>query len=319
MSVSLGRLRGFVAVAEERQFQRAAERLGVAQPTLSAQIRDLEASVGTALFSRTTREVRLTVEGERFFHRARRILADVEAALADLHSHADLRHGRVVIAATPSIASSLAPVAMGEFRARFPDIALQLHELPSPEVDGMVRDGAADIGFGPLSPGQSDLAFTPLFAERFRGVVEAGHPLANAGRTTLARLARHPLITTAHGTGIRETIDRALRDCGLPAGADHELQRYETVVALVEAGLGVGLLPELSLFTTDLRRVSVLEVVEPTVSRDIGLLRRKGGAPSSAASEFFSMCTSGAVLDPFLRRWGLGPRSDKSSVRKAKA
>ncbi|MBP2231924.1 LysR family carnitine catabolism transcriptional activator [Azospirillum agricola] len=322
MSISFSRLRSFVAVAEERQFQRAAERLSVSQPSLSGQIRDLEAVLGAVLFVRTTRKVQLTAEGERFFHRARQILADVEAAVSDLRDRSDLKHGRIVVAATPSIACSLAPAAMGAFQARFPEITVQLHELTAPEIEEMLRNGLADIGFGPLPSGPSDLAATPLFVERFRGVVAAGHPLAGQSNVTLTRFLEHPLIATDHGTGIREAIDRALRDCGLRAGTGHHLHRYETIVALVEAGMGVALLPELSLFTSDLRRVSVLDVVEPEITREIGILRRKGGCASSAASEFFAHCTSEAVLAPFHERWGLGPkrgRTAKPTTRKAKA
>lgn len=320
MSISFSRLRSFVAVAEERQFQRAAKRLGVTQPTLSGQIRDLETELGVALLSRTTRSVRLTAEGESFFFRARQILADVDAAVSDLRTQHELKRGRVVIAATPSIACSLAPMAMGMFRQRFPDVTVQLHELTSPEVDEMVRTGRADLGFGPQTAEQADLAFAPLFAERFRGVVATGHPLVGEKRVTLARLLADPLVTTDHGTGIRQVIDRALQDGGLRSTTGHHLHRYEAVIALVEAGMGVALLPELSLFTSDLRRVALLDIVEPEMSRTIGILRRKGGSSSAAAAEFFTFCTSAAVLDPFLRRWGLAPkhgRTDRSTTRKA--
>src|SRR5690242_19963988 len=103
MVPNLTRLRSFIAVAQERQFRRAAERIGLSQPALSAHIRELEQDLGVALFSRTTRSVRLTAEGESFLHRAQRALDDLSAAVLELRERAELKRGRVAIAATPTV------------------------------------------------------------------------------------------------------------------------------------------------------------------------------------------------------------------------
>ena len=108
-SISLAKLRSFIEVAEEKQFRKAAEKLGMSQPALSTQIRELEKSCGVPLLARTTRSVRLTVEGERFLRRAQKIVADLELAVADLREQAVLKHGHVTVAATPSVASNILP------------------------------------------------------------------------------------------------------------------------------------------------------------------------------------------------------------------
>lgn len=300
MSISLQKLRNFVIVAEERQFLRASQRLGISQPTLSAQIRELEGELGVPLFNRTTRQVNLTTEGDRFFHRAKQILSDVEIAVSEAKQQAALKHGRVTIAATPSIAASLVPPVMAEFRLAFPDIDVRLIEDISQVVDNLVRTGIADFGVGPGRGRQTDLTFSPLFEERFLAVARSGHALSGAKSVTLAQLTEHDLITTGQGTGIRDVVEGALRDKGLDVGMPHSMTHVETVISMVESGLGVALLPELSLSRVDRRRIDIISVTEPEIVRSVGLIERKGGSPSSASTAFVALLRSNKVLDQFM-------------------
>jgi LysR family carnitine catabolism transcriptional activator len=289
MALNLTRLRSFIAVAEERQFRRASERIGISQPALSAHIRDLEQELGVALFSRTTRSVRLTAEGESFLHRAQRVLEDLNAAVLEVRERAQLKRGRVVIAATPIIASQVLPQAIVSFARRFAGVRIQVLEAIAPEVERLVASGQADFGVAPRPEGRTELAFTFLFRERLCGVLAPDHPLAGRRRVRLSELARHPLLTTAPGSAIYKSLERALRERAIELSTDHVLTQHQTAIAMAVAGLGVALVPERILAMADRRRIAVVEVIDPPVTGDMGVLQRKGGGSSSAANEFLKL------------------------------
>lgn len=292
MALSLQKLRNFVAVAEERNFLRAAQKLGITQPTLSAQIRELEADLDVQLLNRTTRHVQLTIEGDRFLQRTRRILADIDVAVDEAKQLALLQHGRVSIASTPSAAGTFLPTAIAKFQEAFPDIAVHLREDVAPAVDNFVRMGVADFGIGPKLDRSSDLSFQFLIREQFMAVLPCGHVLEDRSALSLQDLVTHKLIPTRHGSGIQDLVDTALRAQGLAADPSFELMSRETVIAMVEAGLGVALLPGLTLSRLQNDRVRVLPMADPALEREIGFIEKKGGSNSAAASAFLKLMRS---------------------------
>lgn len=289
MTLSLQKLRSFVAVSEERNFLRAAQKLGITQPTLSAQIRELEADLDVQLLNRTTRQVQLTIEGDRFLQRTRRILADIDVAVDEAKQLASLQHGRVSIASTPSAAATFLPVAIAKFQEVFPEIIVHLREDVAPAVDNMVRMGIADFGIGPKLDMSSDLSFVSLIKERFMAVVPPGHVLVDRAHVTLEDLVAHKLIPTRQGSGIQDLVDAELRGRGMAPDPSLELMSRETVVAMVEAGLGVALLPELTLSRLRSDLIRVLPLSAPGIERDIGFIEKKGGSSSAAASAFLDL------------------------------
>jgi LysR family carnitine catabolism transcriptional activator len=284
VGLSLPRIRSFIAVAEERQFRRAAERVGLSQPALSAQLRELEEFLGAALLSRTTRSVRLTAEGEKFLVRARNILADLDAAVLEVRDHASLRRGRLSVASIPSVASRILPGVVADFTQRFPGIDVQVIELAAHEVEHCVAGGNADLGIGAAPDRNSELVFDFLLRDRFVGVVAKNSRLARQKRVPLQALFAYPLITTVAGTSIRSTLEWVCRELDVPLRVTHSVTQHQTVVAMVGAGLGVALLPALSLSPND--DVARVNVVNPMITRDLGVVQRKGEASSVAAREF---------------------------------
>ncbi|MFT4191540.1 MAG: LysR family transcriptional regulator [Comamonas sp.] len=296
MPISLGKLRSFVAVAEECQFSRAAERLGISQPSLSAQIKELEQVLEVSLLSRTTRSVTLTAEGKRFLNRARQMLADVDMAVLEMRQQSQLARGRIVIASTPSVSAAILPQAINVFASQFPEIEIQLNEDSFAIVQDLIESAAADFGFGAAPERPGTLAFQPLYRERFYAVLPAGHVLSKRSRLTLSDLLQYPLLSTLPGTSIRATIEHALRDQGLYLNTRHMLARIETVLGLVAAGQGVAILPALTLLTIDPARFDVLPITGAHIARDVGLLQRKGGSASSAADAFVQRSLDGSLF-----------------------
>lgn len=284
VGLSLPRIRSFVAVAEERQFRRAAERVGLSQPALSAQLRELEEFLGAALFTRTTRSVNLTAEGAKFLLRARNILADLESAVLEVRDHASLRRGRVAVASIPSVASRMLPSVVAEFSRRFPGIDVQVIELGADAVHQCVASANADLGIAAEADRNSELSFDFLLRDRFVGIVGKDSPLARQKRVPLQALFAHSLITTVPGTSIRATLERICREHGKSLRVTHSVTQHQTVVAMVGAGLGVAILPALSLSPND--DVVRVSIVNPAITRDLGVIQRRGEASSMAAREF---------------------------------
>ena len=291
--LSLVKLKSFVAVAQTLQFRQAAEALGISQATLSAHIRDLERDIGVVLLSRTTRRVRLTAEGERFRDRARKVLEDLEGALSDVREQAELRRGRLIIATISSVASNILPPVLATFRSRYPGITLQIVEDGSTAVEQRVAGGDADFGIGLEPREHTDLSFRRMFRDRLVAVVGSRHPLARRSRVRVAQLLDFPLLRSIPEISIRRSLETLARERGLDFRTEHLLLydrgTPQTVVAMVAAGLGIALLPSLALAMLDRRQIAVLDVFDPELSRDIGILERKGGSTSAAASEFLRL------------------------------
>ena len=296
MNLSLTKIQSFVAVAEAGQFRKAAEKIGVSQAALSTNVRDLEHYLGVALFARTTRNVRLTVEGERFLRNVRVIVDDLAVAVADVRDQAELKRGRLIVAATPSVASNILPGAMSAFKERFPGVQVQVAEDSSSGVEQRVESGAADFGVGPTPARRGDLAFSFLCRDRFVGVVPRSHPLAKRKKIRLAQLAAYPLLTTAPDSSIYSSLRTVLEQRGMTLRTEHMLSQHQTIVAMVAAGLGVALLPALALGNLDGRGIALLDVTDVQIARDIGVLQRKGGSVSSAAHEFLRRLKAPASL-----------------------
>lgn len=298
--ISLGKLRSFVAVAEEGQFSQAARRLGVAQPSLSAQIRELEKLLGVMLFTRTTRTVALTAEGERFLQRARQLLRDLNSAVADLRNLAELSQGRIVVAATPAVSSAILPQAIHGFRQQFPDIHVHVREALLADVEMMVENGEADIGVGPRPERGKGLEFSAKITEEFVGVVHQNHPLSQHQQVSLEEFASWPMIALAPGAGIRSLMEKTFQDRGLYPEIQHILTRQDTVISMVEAGLGVAYLPALVVLSTRPRKVHILATTPRGNPRELGIMQRPGGNPSLAVAAFGEYCFSETVLE---RTW----------------
>jgi LysR family carnitine catabolism transcriptional activator len=236
--------------------------------------------------------VRLTSEGERFLTRVQKVLDDLQGAVSDVRDQAELKQGRLIVAATPSAAANILPNAIASFAARFPRIHVQVVEEPSSRVERSVEAGDVDFGIASRSQRRTDFAFSFLCRDRFVGVVPCGHALAKRKRARLAQFLDYPLLITSPESSIRRSLESVLTERGVGLHTDHVITQAQTVVAMVAAGLGVAVLPSLTLASLDLRKIALLELVDPEMTREIGILQRKGGSVSAAATEFLRLWMS---------------------------
>jgi DNA-binding transcriptional LysR family regulator len=271
IEVQLQQLRYFLAVVETRHFTQAADLLGVSQPTLSKQIHTLEATLGTPLFERIRGAVGLTAAGETLLPMARRMVADADAARDAVNDIIGLRRGEVRLGATPSLCSSLVPAVLRTFRSHHPDIALFVTEGSSPDlIAGLLAHSldlalivAAEQG---VDPG---LDAVPILRESL--VVASVEPFSKP-LMDITELADTPLVMFREGYDLREVTLEACRQAGFTPRFAVEGGEMDAVLAFVEAGLGVAVVPSMVLINRPLLRGT--PIAPPGMHRTIALAHR---------------------------------------------
>ncbi|NKZ11948.1 LysR family transcriptional regulator [Mycolicibacterium septicum DSM 44393] len=242
--MELRQLEYFVAVAEEANFTRAAERVHVAQPAVSAQIRHLERELGQQLFDRSRRAVRLTAAGEAVLPHARAALAAVTAARTAVEELGELVRGSVVVGTVTAHDFDMAGL-LAQFHAAHPlvDITLTTDESDA-LLDGLHsgRLDAAIVSVGAELP--AGLAAEVVTDQRIVAAVAGGHPWHRRRTVALRDLADHPVIALPTGAGIRHQFDQACRAAGVAARVAFEASTPHALAELAERGLGVAVLPE---------------------------------------------------------------------------
>jgi len=244
--VELRHLRYFVAVAEECHFGRAAERLHIAQPPLSQQIKQLEAGLGVRLLSRSTRKVELTPAGARYLERARAILASVDAAGAEAGRVAAGEIGQLAIGFAGSATYDLLPRLARVLREDFPAIALDLKgEMLTPNQVAALLDRRLDLGFLRPPVRSPDLDVRVLRREPLIAVLPEPHRLAARGQVRLAELRDEPFICypSHRRSVVYDAVFDTCRGAGFTPHEVVEVAETSTMVSFVAAGLGVALVP----------------------------------------------------------------------------
>jgi DNA-binding transcriptional LysR family regulator len=245
--VTLKQLQYFVAVAEELHFGRAAERLGIAQPPLSQQIRRLEESLGAALFTRTSRRVELTEAGTILLDEARTITRRLEAVRRAVQERNGGNAGSIEIGAVTPVLDTLLPDLVHKFAEKHKHVRVSLHEKRSGEQIDAVRAGLLDLGFIRLF--QQDLADLSVFtvrSEPYVLAIPARHDLARLKRVSLSQLRDAPFIMAARQArpALHDRIVACFQEAGFSPQIVQEAPSKRTEVSLVAAGIGVALIPE---------------------------------------------------------------------------
>jgi len=286
-NLSTRQLHAFVSLAELKNFTRAAERCHLSQPAFSALIRTLESAVDTRLFDRDTRKVELTAEGRLFLESATRMLRDLDHALADLGEHAARRRGRVALAVLPALAAGWLPGVLAEFHARHPGIELDVADALSEACVERVRAGRADFALAAIRASAPELRTDPFCSDRFHLVCRRDHALAAKKRVTLAELADQPFVQLARTSSVRQHIDAAVWPQQMRSVM--ELEQLSTVAGMVRAGLGVTVVPALTLFHFAHRDLVTRPIQAPTLKREIFVIRPRDRSLSLAAQSLFEL------------------------------
>ncbi|MBB3387993.1 DNA-binding transcriptional LysR family regulator [Rhizobium sp. BK275] len=283
----LRHLRYFVTLVEERNFERAAARLGIAQPGLSQQIMSLERIVGTPLLDRSRRAVQLTHSGEILFQEARKVLAQTEATVAAIRRAGRGESGRISIGYVASAAYSGAVVgSIRDFKRDYPYVEVELQEMELRQQLQRIADGLLDFGYirapAPIPPGVS---VQVVLREPLVAMVPADHEFAERAIDTLAHLTSDIFITPRQPPEIgfhRNTL-QACREAGFEPSVKAIAHDFTEIAALVGIGIGIALVPQ-SMSRVELQDIHYRPLAGVTVTSDVAIAYRKGeGSPATKA------------------------------------
>ncbi|WP_145903035.1 LysR family transcriptional regulator [Kitasatospora viridis] len=303
--MQLQQLRYFAAVAETRHFTRAAERLHVAQPSLSQQIRSLERELGAELFHRGRGDTALTDAGQALLPLARRILADAESARSAVQETVQLRRGRLRLGATPSLCGSLVPDVLRAYRADYPGVRLLVREDGSRDLLGKLAAGELDLALV-ITPPTVDrppgLALTELLREDL--VLVSDRPLGRR-RARIQDLADRPLVMFRQGYDLREATLAACRAAGFEPEFAVEGGEMDAVLGFVRAGLGPAVVPGM---VADRSGLAVTPFARPGIGRAIALahgtelpLSRAAAAMREVLLRYLAEAAGAGALPPGTR------------------
>lgn len=285
-NITIRQMRAFLEVVQLGNFTRAAERLKVAQPALSQQIRDLEAELGIRLLDRTTRRVELTDAGREFGRAAGKILEDVDRAAREAQGLASRERGRVTVAAPPLLSAIVLPAAIADFRSKYPGIQTVLVDARTDQIVNKVRSGEVDCGLGTFRSGEDGITTTPLARDSLMLFCAKDHPLADADRVRWQDLRPFPMVALTRESGIRLLVEVGFESAKLPLIPAYEVSHVTTALAMIEAKLGVSVLPTYAWIAAQDRRICAVPLVEPAIARDIVMISRAGHSLSPGVSAF---------------------------------
>jgi LysR family transcriptional regulator, carnitine catabolism transcriptional activator len=288
-------LRAFLLVAQHHNFTRAAEALFITTSGLSLVIRELENQLGFRLFDRTTRHVALTTQGRQLLATVRRNLEDLDGAMSRIGQIARQASVTLSVGAGQLVAANILPQAIKEFRSERPELRIEVFDADPATILQKVRAGTLDMGLGSFenTPGIRRM----LFFRFSLMVIRPDSPTAlRRTSTTWSALKGEKLILPSP-TPTRALIDQHLAQAGVTAGPAMVLNRLDTLIAMVEAGHGTGIVPSSALPVCQRRYVVMSRLINPTVAVDFYQVRNRGRKLSPAAEDFT------AFLQAYIARW----------------
>ncbi|MDH2428882.1 LysR substrate-binding domain-containing protein [Sphaerisporangium sp. TRM90804] len=283
--MQLQQLASFVAVAETSHFTQAAERMRVAQPSLSKQIKTLETELGAPLFNRARGNVSLTPAGEALLPLARRMLADADTARREVAELAGLRRGRVRLGGTPSLCAGLLAEVLARFHRDYPGIDLLVEEGGSRDLVRDLARGQLDLALIilPLHSSDPSLVTEDILNESLVVASPAGATTRKA-HLRIEDLRGRPLVMFRRGYDLREATLNACRQAGFEPRLAVEGGEMDAVLRFVEAGLGVAVVP--SMVLDGRPGLAGTPLSPPGLRRTVALAHRKDVEPTRAAQAF---------------------------------
>ncbi|TVY09557.1 LysR family transcriptional regulator [Paenibacillus cremeus] len=244
--MELRQLQYALQIAIEKNFSRAAEKLHIAQPSLSQQLSKLEKELGVLLFQRTTNSVEVTHAGSQFVEKAQKILDMVEQLKQEMEDISLMRKGKLVVGSLPITGAHVLPLVLPVFQARYPEIEIVLVEETTANLEHLTGNGGADISLLSLPLGDQSLTYEPLMDEEIILAVPPQHPLAQSSAPIeIGQLKDEPFIALKKGQGFRQIAIELCNDAGFMPNIVFESSNIETVQSLVAAGMGIAFVPQM--------------------------------------------------------------------------
>ncbi|QNP49834.1 LysR family transcriptional regulator [Diaphorobacter aerolatus] len=282
MNVTLRQLQVFLSLAETRNFSRTGGLIGLTQPAVSRSITELEAQLGLQLVNRTTREVELTDAGRSLAARLPRVLDDLDATLLDVAGMATARRGRVRVASSPTLSANLMPECIALCHTLHPGMELMLLDRVQNATLASVLSGEVDFGVV-IDPEERDaLTCETILSEPFLLACPPDHRLATKAAVKWTDLSGESLVLLDHASGSRRLIDDVLARLDVQCTVAQEVGHSTTIFRMIEAGLGVAVIPRMALPPQGLAGLCVRPLT-PRMNRQVMLVQRRNRALSPLA------------------------------------
>ena len=294
MNYTLRQLRTFVAVAQHGSFSQAGQAIGLSQSAVSHSIKELEAEMGVRLLDRTTREVLLSEAGQQLATRLERLLEELNTTLLDVRSYGEQRSGTVRVAASQTPSAHLMPQCLASSQLRYPDIRVILHDRVQQWVLQSVRNAEVDFGIviGPLQ--DADFDSEEILQEPFLLLCHQDDALAQVPQAQWSMLAGRAMVQD-YASGSRLLVDAALQRLALNVQVVQEIGHPATLYPMVEAGIGISILPALALPLPSGRKLTVRRLY-PEINRSLMLIKRKNRSLTPAAEAIWQEVRQQAAL-----------------------
>lgn len=288
IDLTLRQLEAFVQVANAGSFRQAALQLGQSQPALSRFIQQAEQTLGTRLFDRDTRHVRITDAGRELLPIAQRVLRDFDDALGGFAEFMAGRSGCISVAALPSTGIALLPQAMAAFTRMHPQVSFTLTEAPADTLLALVEEGRVDFGISVRPTPQQLLQYHHLLDDPFVLVCRRDNALANRASVPWSVFSTQPCLVSSVYSSIRHVTDAVFLRQREPVRPLLEYPSVASCGALIEAGLGIAALPVLALSLLNMTALAAVPLQRPAMSRPIGIVTRIGRSLSPVSRAFIA-------------------------------
>jgi len=282
-------LRYFLAVAEAGSFSRAADRLGISQPSVSQQMRDLEAGLRVPLFQRRGKRIMLTPRGLIFQEHSRAVLHQLENFLQELNSEPGELRGALRLGVIPVLNVPLVPQLLGSFVADHPAISITVEEISSTEIETALEEGRMDVGLGFLTRYSPNLRYERLCTDEFALVVAQNHAWANRRVVDFSNLHQQRLLQLPDSFVMRRMANEICRKHKVRPHVIAEINAIETLLRSLGPLQAAALMPKIALLGRESLKLRAIRLHGKNLGVDIGLLRLIDSAANSAVSAFTSL------------------------------
>ena len=245
--MDLHRLRGFFAVAKYGGFTIAARRLGLSQPSISLQVKNLEQELGAQLFDRSSRRVTLTTDGEVLFDMARRLFETEDEIRAVFEGSARYQAARLTVSTNQSVAAHILPPLLEKYTTLFPHVEVNIHNMRTADILDSLAGRGTDLGIILIDPRREGLEVRPILPYEMVLITPRDHPLSRRRRVTLDDLTGFPFISYTHDTETRQLIDQPFHANGLKTSVRMALGSTDLIIKYVSLGYGISVIHNLNI------------------------------------------------------------------------
>jgi len=290
--VELKQLEYFLTLSQELHFTRAAEKLGITQPSLSQQIRLLEHEVGMPLFDRVGKKTMLTEAGKALQHHSYNVFHELSQARAIISELQGLKRGTLKIGALLTVVNYLLPPTVIGFHNQYPNVELSVFGLRTGDIYNGLLQNEIDLGIVFLPMEHEDLEAIPLYKESLALAVSVDHPIAEASFVTLDLLKETPSVLLPNTYFLRQVIDEQCRSLAFTPQPVLEMTTMESIITMVGKGVGVTILPKGYLDYIKHPQIRTIPIHNPELTTQIGVVYRKNKHLCAASRVFMEQLVS---------------------------